>query len=197
MRTVVERDVVEASSITQAVELPRLLGLLGANTSGELVPARLASGLRISTDTVARYVGLLELVGLVVRIPAWTPSLTRREKRHPKAATADTGLACGLLGLSTEALSGPGAPMADPLLETCVRMELTKRRGWSARQPTVRHWRDRNGAEVDLIVEDDNGAFAAVEVTASASVSPADTRHLHRLHVDDPLTEAARPNRWT
>ena len=35
VRTVVERDIVEASAIRQAAELPMLLRLLAANTSGE------------------------------------------------------------------------------------------------------------------------------------------------------------------
>jgi predicted AAA+ superfamily ATPase len=178
VRTVVERDVIEASAITQAAELPSLLRLLAANTSGELVIARLAGDARMSVDTVARYVALLELVGFVVRIPAWTPSLTSREKRHAKGVITDSGLASSLLGQSSEALATrPDAPLGS-ILESFVTMELIKQRGWSERQPTIRHWRDRNGAEVDLVVEDASGAVGGVEVKASASVTTADARHL-------------------
>lgn len=70
VRTVVERDIVEASAITQAEEPPTLLRLLAANTSGEMVMARLAGDARMSPDTVARYLGLPEIVELVVRIRA-------------------------------------------------------------------------------------------------------------------------------
>jgi len=181
VRTVVERDIVEASAITQADELPVLLRLLAANTSGEMVAARLAGDARMSADTVARYVGLLELVGLVLPIRAWTPSLTSREKRHPKVIITDTGLACGLLGRNAEALGLPTSPLAGPLLESFVTMELIKQRGWSQAQPTIRHWRDRNGAEVDLIVEDDNGSIAGVEVKAASTVSTGDVKHLQGL----------------
>ncbi len=48
--------------------MPMLLRLLATNTSGEVVTARLAGDARMSPDTVSRYVGLLELVGFVVRI---------------------------------------------------------------------------------------------------------------------------------
>lgn len=178
VRTVVERDVVEASAITQADELPMLLRLLAANTSGEMVTARLAGDARMSADTVSRYVALLELVGFVVRIRAWTPSLTSREKRHPKAVITDTGLACGLLGRNVEGLGTATSPLTGPLLESFVTMELVKQRGWSDAQPTIRHWRDRNGAEVDLIVEDDSGGIAGVEVKAASTVSPSDVKHL-------------------
>lgn len=181
VRTVVERDIVEASAITQADELPSLLRLLAANTSGEMVTARLAGDARISADMVSRYVGLLELVGIVVRVRAWTPSLTSREKRHPKVVITDTGLTCALLGRNVDGLGTPTSPLTGPLLESFVTMELVKQRGWSDRQPTIRHWRDRNGAEVDLIVEDDSGSIAGVEVKASSTVSPGDVRHLQGL----------------
>ncbi|MBI1843404.1 MAG: ATP-binding protein [Actinobacteria bacterium] len=181
VRTVVERDVIEASAITQAEELPTLLRLIAANSSGELVKTRLAGDARMGADRVDRYVGLLELVGLVVRIRAWTPSMTSREKRHSKVVITDTGLACGLLGRNVEGLGSPMSPLTGPMLESFVAMELIKQRGWSEHQPTIRHWRDRNGAEVDLIVEDDSGRIAGIEVKASSTVSTTDVRHLRRL----------------
>ncbi len=181
VRTVVERDIVEASAISQADELPTLLRLLAANTSGEMVTARLASDMRMNAETVARYIGLLELVGFVVRIRAWTPSLTSREKRHPKVVLTDTGLACALLGRNADGLGSATSPLTGPLLESFVTMELVKQRGWSNRQPTLRHWRDRNGAGVDLIVEDDSGTIAGIEVKAASTVSVGDARHLQGL----------------
>lgn len=182
VRTVVERDVVTASAIIQADELPTLLRLIAGNTSGELVAARLAGDARMSVDTVSRYLSLLELVGLIVRVRAWTPSLTSREKRHPKVVISDTGLACALLGRNVEGLGSPMSTMTGPMLESFVTMELIKQRGWSTRQPAIRHWRDRNGAEVDLIVEDDGGTIAGVEVKASSTVSGSDVKHLRLLH---------------
>jgi predicted AAA+ superfamily ATPase len=181
VRTVVKRDILEASSITQAEGLPVLLRLLAANTSGEMVTARLAGDARMSADTVSRYVGLLELVGFVVRIRAWTPSLTSREKRHPKVVITDTGLACGLLGRNAEGLGMATSPLTGPLLKSFVTMELIKQRGWSQAQPTIRHWRDRNGAEVDLIIEDDSGSIAGIEVKSASRVSTGDVKHLQVL----------------
>ena len=178
VRTVVERDVVEASAITQAEELPTLLRLIAANSSGELVTSRLANDAGMTVDTATRYIALLELVGFVVRIRAWTPSLTTREKRHPKMMLSDTGLACGLLGRNTVGLGAPTSALTGPLLESFVTMELVKQRGWSQVQPAIRHWRDRNGAEVDLIIEDDDGSVAGIEVKASSTVAHSDARHL-------------------
>jgi uncharacterized protein len=181
VRTVVERDIRETSAISQAQELPRLLRLVAANSAGEMVHARMAADLRLSDDTVRRYLSLLEMVGLVVSIPAWTPSLTTREKRHPKMVIADSGLMCSLVGRDAESLASPSNPFIGPALESFVAMELVKQRGWSKRQPTLRHWRDRNGPEVDLVVEADDGTVGAIEVKASSGVAVGDAKHLMRL----------------
>ena len=181
VRTVVERDVVAASSIRQASELPRLLRLLAANTAGELVPGRIAGDARLGDDATRRYIGLLELVGLVVRIPAWAPSLTTREKRHAKAVISDTGLAASLLGIDAAALTAPGSTMLGPLLETFVATEVLKLASWSSSGVVVRHWRDRNGAEVDLVLEWPDGGVVALEVKATSIIRAGDVRHLERL----------------
>ena len=182
VRTVVGRDIIEASAIMQADELPTMLRLIAANSSGELVTSRLASDAGLNVETAGRYIALLELVGLVVRIRAWTPSLTSREKRHPKMVITDTGLACGLLGRSTIGLGSPTSTLTGPLLESFVTMELVKQLGWSESQPSIRHWRDRNGAEVDLVVEDDDGSVAGIEIKASSTVAASDVKHLRNLH---------------
>ena len=181
LRMVIERDIVEASAIRQAEEIPRLLRLLASNTAGELVPTRLANDLGIGGDTVRRYLGLLEMVGLLVRTPAWLPSLTTREKRHSKSTLVDTGLTAAILGLDATTLSQPGAPMAGPLLEAFVNMEIRKQLSWADTDVHLRHWRDRSGAEVDLVLEATDGRLVAIEVKAGSTVSAADTRHLVTL----------------
>lgn len=181
LRTVIERDIVEASAIRQADELPRLLRLLAANTAGELVPSRMAGDLHLGDDVVRRYLGLLEMVGLLVRTPAWLPSLTAREKRHSKATLVDTGLTAAILGLNHEVLAAAGAQMAGPFLESFVTMEIRKQLSWSDTGVQLRHWRDRSGAEVDLVMEAPDGRIVAVEVKAGTSVTAADTRHLSAL----------------
>jgi uncharacterized protein len=93
----------------------------------------------------------------------------------------DTGLACAVLGIGVEQLSAVTSNIAGPMLETFVAMELTKQITWSSTMPALRHWRDRNGAEVDLILEADDGRVVAVEVKASQSVSTGDMKNLKVL----------------
>ena len=43
------------------------------------------------------------------------------------------------------------------------------------------HFRDRDGAETDIVIEQASGAVAGVEVKASATVNRADFRGLRKL----------------
>ena len=43
------------------------------------------------------------------------------------------------------------------------------------------HWRTHDGDEVDLVLERDDGAVAAIEVKAGERVRGADFRSLHKL----------------
>jgi len=67
------------------------------------------------------------------------------------------------------------------LLETFVFQEL--RRLASRRDTPVvfSHFRDKDGAEVDIVMEYDAGAVAGVEVKTAATVTTSDFRGLKKL----------------
>ncbi len=58
----------------------------------------------------------------------------------------------------------------DPLLETFAFNELRRQLAWSDVDAAAHHFRDRDGAEVDLVFEARDGRVVAVEVKASATV---------------------------
>jgi len=188
LRTVVERDVTEVSQARHIDDMPRLLRYLAAMTAQELNAASLAHQVGLSDDTVRRYLPILETVYLVHRVPAWSRNLTAKVKKHPKVHLTDTGLAAHLLGVSADALGAPVAPAAGPLLETFVVNEIAKQRTWAETEVRLHHFRDRDGAEIDLIIEADDGRVAGIEVKATATVTSGDFQHL--VHVRDKLGEA-------
>jgi uncharacterized protein len=67
------------------------------------------------------------------------------------------------------------------LLETFVFQEL--RRLASRRDTPVvfSHFRDKDGAEVDIVLEHDAGAVAGIEVKSAATVTASDFRGLKKL----------------
>ena len=67
------------------------------------------------------------------------------------------------------------------LLETSVLSELRKQAGWYDGQLRFSHYRDKDGVEVDVVVENESDQLVGIEVKASATVSAADFAGLNRL----------------
>ena len=178
---IIERDLREMARIRETSAAERILRATAAVTSAEMNISKLASDTGFSRQTVDRYVGLLEAVFLVHRVPAFAANGLQRVIRHPKLHLADTGLAAHLLGVSTEALSSLAPASLGPLVETFVVNELLKQSTWSTTEARMSHVRERTGLEVDLVLERRNGDLIGVEIKASSSVTDRDFTHLNSL----------------
>ncbi len=112
--------------------------------------------------------------------------MTERRRRcpplvkTPKLHVGDTGLACALLGIDP---AGPAAdrPLLGQLLETFVFQELRRQASWYEDPLAFFHFRDKDGSEVDIVMERGARALAGVEAKAAATVTAADFRGLRRL----------------
>ena len=183
VETVVEREASAISASPRTGELPRLVRLVAARQAAVLNVADLARDARLPERTVHRYLDVLEAVFLVRRIPAWSPNLAQREVRAPKIVVTDPGLAVALRGLDVDALVRPevahGADGA--VLEGFVLTELIRQLGWSRHRARLLHYRDRQLAEIDVVVETADGRVAGIEVKAGADIDRRDVRHLAKL----------------
>jgi predicted AAA+ superfamily ATPase len=65
--------------------------------------------------------------------------------------------------------------------ETFAAMEIRRQLGWQDNSPRQFHYRDRDGREVDVVLERRDGSVVAVEVKTTASASPSDFRGLRHL----------------
>ena len=181
VKTVTQRDVRELAHIRRAAELPKLMRLLAARTAQLLNVSGLARDACIPQQTLHAYIPLLETVYLVHTLPAWSTNLTSRTIKQPKVHVADAGLAAHLLGVDAHSLVLPTSRAAGPLMETFVVNELVKQRGWSDTNPTLYHYRDRDRAEVDIVLEAPDGRVAGIDVKSGATVSRHDFRWLAKL----------------
>ncbi|MGH3692957.1 MAG: ATP-binding protein [Pseudonocardiaceae bacterium] len=181
LTTVTQREVLDVARVRHIELLPRMFRLLAALTAQELNVASLARDLGIDDETVRSYLPLLETVFLLHRLPAWSRNLTARVKRRPKIHLTDTGLAAWLMEQSPDGLARPGNPAAGSLLETFVVNELTKLRATAELDVSMFHFQDRDGREVDCVLETPAGRVVGVEVKAAATVRGEDFRHLTML----------------
>ena len=173
---IVDRDARDISRLGHLDRLPRLVRLLAANNSGELVKSRVAADSGIPESSLPGYIDLLASLYLIQVIPSWGGNLTKRVVARPKVSLLDSGLAARLSNVSPDALI-PGSPsghLAGPLFEAFVAGELRRQSTWSQNPFELFHFRDRNGLEVDLVIEDSARNIAAIEVKSSATVDARD-----------------------
>ena len=178
--TSVTRVVNQISDLERVAEIPRLLRLLAARSAEELNVAKLASEFGWSARTIDSYLAQLSSAFVLQLLPAWSVNLSSKVVHRPKIHLLDTGLAAALCGLTTGRLLDTPERFGG-LLETFVLMELRKQLSWSQTQPSLWHFRDRGGAEVDVVIEYPDGRIVAVEVKSGATPSHADARGLRLL----------------
>lgn len=186
LSTLIERDVLEVSSIERQGDMHRLLALLAGRVSGLLVPNTLAGQSGIPRTTLVRYLELLATVFLIKPVPAWSSGQTTRAVGTPKLAFTDTGIACHLIGQDAARLDEPDGD-AGPVLENFVVMELARQLTWSGERGRLYHYRTKDKLEVDAVIQTPDGRVIAVEVKAGATVRTEDLAGLRNLasHLGD------------
>jgi len=178
--TSVTRVVNQIADLERVAEIPRLLRLLAARSAEELNVAKLASEFGWGARTIDSYLAQLSSAFVLQLLPAWSANLSSKVVHRPKIHLLDTGLCAALCGLTAERLM-EAPERFGRLLETFVVMELRKQSSWSETQPALWHFRDRGGAEVDIVLEYPDGRVVAIEVKSGATPSHADARGLRLL----------------
>lgn len=180
IETLVQRDVRELARIGALDALPRLLALAAGQTARLLNVSDLASPFQLSRPTIRDYITLLERVFLLESLSPWHSNRLSRLVKTPKLHLGDTGVACALLGLDADSLNRDRS-MLGQMLETFVLQELRRQASWNEASITFHHFRDRDGAEVDIVLERGAHEVAGIEVKAAATVTASDFRGLRKL----------------
>ncbi len=180
IETLVQRDVRTLARISSLDVLPRLLQLAASQTARLFNVSELAAPFQLSRPTIRDYVTLLERIFLIEQLPPWHSNRLSRLVKTPKLHLGDTGLAASLLGVDTAALARDRALLGQ-LLETFVFQELRRQASWHEETIRFYHFRDKDGCEVDIVLEMTGTAIAGVEVKAAATVAEADFRGLRKL----------------
>jgi predicted AAA+ superfamily ATPase len=101
-------------------------------------------------------------------VEPWTANLTKRTTGRSKAIVADSGLAAHLAGIEADwPRQQVGGNALGPLLEGFVMAELIKQRAWSSSRWSLALFRDRDGLEVDAVMQFADGRLILLEVKAA------------------------------
>jgi predicted AAA+ superfamily ATPase len=180
VETQVQRDVRDLTRIHSFDALPRLLMLAASHTAQLINFTELAAPFQLTRQTIHDYVTVLERIFLVERLPPWSRNRLSRLVKTPKLHMADTGMACALLGMDAITLRKDRQRLG-PLLETFVLQELRRQASWRRDPLDFFHYRDRDGYEVDMVIEQGATAVAGIEVKSAATVANTDFRGLRKL----------------
>jgi uncharacterized protein len=180
VETLVQHDVQLLSQISSLDALPRLLALAAGQTARLLNITDLASPFQLSRPTIRQYVTLLERVFLIDELPPWHSNRLNRLVKTPKIHVGDTGVAATLLGADATSLARDRTLLGQ-LLETFVYQELRKQASWHDTEIRFHHMRDKDGVEVDLVLDRGAHELVGVEIKASSTVTAADFTGLRKL----------------
>ncbi len=180
LTTLVERDIHDVAEIEHSARIPQLLATL-ATLSGQLINLQQIGGqLGLNGKTVEKYIGVLEKIFLVRRLPAWSRNELSRLVKTPKLHFLDAGLQATLTRLTPQLASRERARFG-ATLESWVHGELLKNLSATQDAWFLAHYRDKDQVEVDFVLESPLREIIGIEVKASASVGANDFKGVKRL----------------
>jgi predicted AAA+ superfamily ATPase len=179
-----ERDIKDYGKVRSSRNLEAVLSRVASQTAQIFSPTNLGSKMSIDKDTLANYIAALESVMLIRKLPAFGNTAGSRISKKPKMHVVDSGIAAQLMKINPEILEikDVGA-MTDfgHIAETFVFNEIWRQATWTPEVFDISHWRTRDGDEVDLVIEKEDGTVFGFEVKASSSVNPSDAKSLEKL----------------
>lgn len=180
VEAIVQRDVRDVAQIEQIQLMPRLLRAL-AHHSGQLINySGIGAPLGMNHVTTQKYTGIFEQLFLIRTLQPWYTNELKRLTKTPKIHFLDSGLLAALRDISTDRFLA-NRRLFGPLLETFVFTELLKLASWSNHRLEFSHFRDKEGNEVDIVIQDSRERIVGIEVKSAATVTAADFAGLRKL----------------
>jgi len=129
---------------------------------------------------VGEWLHVLEITGQVILVPPYFENFGKRLIKSPKVYLGDSGLACYLLGINSQA-ELDRSPFRGALFEGFVAAEILKSQINRGRRKELYYFRDQQGLEVDFLFPDGHGGVWMAECKASKTVHPSMAGPLNSL----------------
>ena len=170
VRTYVERDVRSISNVGNLETFTRFVSLLAGRAGQLLNASSLGADAGVTHVTARKWISILQESYIIHLLRPHHANFSKRLVKSPKVYFVDTGLLCYLLGIRrVEDLATH--PLRGAIFENFVVSELTKVFLHQGIRPPLSFWRDSNGREVDVIV-DDGSRSIPVEIKSGKTVVP-------------------------
>ncbi len=171
IRTYVERDVRQIKNITDLALFQRFVSLCAGRIGQQVNYTNLGNDLGLDYKTVQSWMSILQASYVVHLLPPFYKNFNKRIKKASKLYFYDTGLACFLLGIKSEAELDIHS-FRGPLFENFVINELLKNRFNRAQRSNLYYYRDSSGHEVDVVI-DEGQKQVAIEIKSGRTLNDA------------------------
>lgn len=177
--TYVQRDVRQITQITDLSAFTTFMKLCAGSTAQEVNLSRLGNDTGISHNTAKSWLSVMETAWLVQILPAWHRNIRKQIVKAPKLHFIDTGLVCYLLGIrSAEELRHH--PLRGSIFESWVSTEILKHYTNQGKTPSLYHYRESRGLEIDVLIEAAD-TLQLVEVKSASTISSSFFKNLKKF----------------
>ena len=184
----IERDVRQIMNIKDISTFELFLQMLAVRAGNLLNVSSLAQDCGISQSTCKNWLSILENSRIIYLLRPWFRNFGKRLIKSPKIYFSDTGLLAHLLKIpNAKSLSDSHA--MGMIFENMVVIEFLKRKLNKRLSSDLFFYRDSNGVEVDLLL-DDGFSLSLYEIKASRTLRSDMSRSLMLL--DSPVFKKAK-----
>lgn len=173
VQTYVERDVRDIVPGVDPVAFTHLLAAVACRAGQQVNVHEIAKDLGVGDTSVRTGLAVLEKSDVIYYLHPYSANALKRAVKSPKLYFFDTGLVAYLARwMSPETLEA-GA-MSGAIFENWVVSEIRRSYTQNGLEPPLWYYRDRDGVEIDLVVERD-GRLHPVEIKKTATPKAAMT----------------------
>lgn len=176
LQTYLDRDLRDIFGVQKLSEFHVFLQLCAARTGQILNISELARDAGVSVHAAKEWIQILEGTAQIYLLRPYYKNISKRLIKAPKLYFLDTGLAAFLTKWQSPETLFNGA-MAGPIFETFVISEIVKSYLFRGKQPPIYYFRDKEGREIDLLIEKED-KLIPIEIKKAISIRDDDVKHI-------------------
>lgn len=167
LQTYLSRDVKEEMPIKDDSKFIDFIRAVACRVGQELNVHSIATDVEVSDDTAKRWLGMLEKSEVIFYLHPYSNNLLKRVVKTPKLYFFDTGFVCYLTKYSNAEILQNGS-INGAILKNNIVAEIRKSYLNSGKEIYMYYYRDKDQAEIDLILEYD-GELHPIEIKKSSN----------------------------
>jgi len=179
LQTYLSRDVKEEMSIKDDSKFIDFIRAVACRVGQELNVHSIATDVEVSDDTAKRWLSMLEKSEVIFYLHPYSNNLLKRVVKTPKLYFFDTGIVCYLTKYSNAEIL-QNSSINGAILENYIVAEIRKSYLNSGKEIYMYYYRDKDQAEIDLILEYD-GELHPIEIKKSSNPNSAMVKNFEIL----------------